>query len=265
MSAEPVEKATRDPYIVGPIERALSVLIIVGRRSSTGISLAELASEARMPKSTVFRYLRTFLDGDFVAHDPAVDTYRLGRAVWRLAYQSGEQRVIQQVIVPEMSKLMALFDETINFGVVNGPDVEYLEILECSRSLRMQAALGGRDPLHSTALGKALLAAMPGNTWRRVVPAHLPSVTDVTVRTLNGLATEIDHIRETGYAFEHGENEEGATCIAAAITAPEGPPLGAISLSAPTVRVTPLLEAEIAAAIRAAAGTCSAALFSSSK
>lgn len=260
MSAEPAKGGpVRNPYIVGPVERALQVLTIVGR-SADGMSLAELANETEMPKSTVFRYLRTFLDADFIDHDATADRYHLGYAVWRLSHQSGEHHFLQQIVVPAMTELVARYDETVNFGVVNGAHVQYLEIIESSHSLRMQATLGARDPLHSTALGKALLAAMPGETWREVLPARLRAMTRTTVRTRDQLAAEITWVRESGYAIERSQNEDGALCVASAIVALDGAALGAISLSAPVVRMTPALEAEVGVAIHAAAATCSGAL-----
>ena len=252
----------RDPYIVRPLARALDVLSMVGRNPD-GISLAELATQSDLPKSTVFRYLRTFREAHFVAHDAPSDRYRLGHAIWRLNYQSGAHRHVQRVVLPAMHALVERFDETVNFGVMDGEHVHYLEIIECSRSLRMQAAVGRRDPLHATALGKALLAAMPDDSWRQVLPPRLPAATGATVRTRRELAVEIAHIRQTGFAVERGENEEGASCVASAILAPDGTALGALSLSAPAIRMPSEVEAAVGVALRAATKRCTSVLFAS--
>ncbi len=54
-----------------------------------------------------------------------------------------------------------MFNETINLAVEVDGSVVYVDIVETRRQLRFQARVGDRHPMHSTALGKAILAACP--------------------------------------------------------------------------------------------------------
>src|SRR5262249_38951963 len=141
------------------------------------LALSEICYRVDLPKTTVFRYLQTLCACGFVTHDPDTDLYRIGLRVWELGQSVHEPLRMREFALPVMRDLRDQFNETVNLGVLNGFDVVYLEIIESRRSLRMQAQLGGRDPIYSTALGKAVLAFMPEDQWQ----VHLPP--DLTPRT----------------------------------------------------------------------------------
>jgi len=127
--------------------------------------------------------------------------------------------------------------------------VVYLEMVESRRSLRMHAKLGGRDPVYSTALGKAMLAFLPEEEWRDHLPTHLVSRTSQTLSSFESLKQELVQTRNRGFAQDHGENEEGACCVGAPIFDQFGRVVAALSLSAPTSRLHGALEQEVATGV----------------
>jgi DNA-binding IclR family transcriptional regulator len=120
----------------------------------------------------------------FVTHDPDTDLYRIGLRVWELGQALHEPLRIREIALPPMRKLRDQFNETVNLGMLDGPEVVYLEIIESRRSLRMQAQLGGRDPVYSTALGKAVLAFKPEDQWIPHLPSNLTARTERTITSL---------------------------------------------------------------------------------
>ena len=60
-----------------------------------------------------------------------------------------------------MAELGRTFNETINLGILADGQIVYIDMIEANRALRMQARIGDRHPLHSTSLGKAMLAFLP--------------------------------------------------------------------------------------------------------
>lgn len=246
-------------YIVKPVYKALQVLRCIGE-SERDLSLADVCQFVGLPKSTAFKYLRTLRESGFVAHDPETDTYRIGLLFWNLGKLSSTQSRVRELALPEMRKLARSFDETVNLGLPDGQAVVYVEMIESSRALRMQARLGARDPMYSTALGKAMLASLPETEWRGWLPKRLRPRTDRTITSLTALRRELAEVRERGYAIERGENEPGVSCIAAPIRGRHGEVLAAISVSAPDTRLDDALIARIAAAVVDAAGACSRSL-----
>jgi IclR family acetate operon transcriptional repressor len=235
-------------YIVQPVYKALQVLRCLGDERRE-LALSEICYRVDLPKTTVFRYLQTLCACGFVTHDADTDLYRIGLRVWELGQSLQEPHRIRELALPPMRALRDRFNETVNLGVLDGPEVVYLEIIESRRSLRMQAQLGGRDPVYSTALGKAVLAFKLEDQWATHLPKDLAPRTDRTVLSLVKLRQELAVARERGYALDDEENEEGARCIAAPVLNHQDQPIAAVSLSAPVSRMNDRLLPKAAAAV----------------
>jgi IclR family acetate operon transcriptional repressor len=236
-----------NPYIVQPVYKALQVLRVLGDERRE-LALSEICYRVDLPKTTVFRYLQTLCACGFVTHDSNTDLYRIGLRVWELGQSVHEPLRIRELALPAMRELRDQFNETVNLGVLDGPEVVYLEIIESRRSLRMQAQLGGRDPVYSTALGKAVLAFLPEEQWPGHLPPTLAPRTDHTTTGLGRLRQQLMQTRERGFALDDEENEEGARCIAAPIFNHQRQATAAVSLSAPASRMTDRLLPKAAAA-----------------
>jgi IclR family acetate operon transcriptional repressor len=223
-------------YIVKPVAKALQTLIVLGE-AGEDLSLAELCTRLDLPKTTVFRYLNTLEAFRFVEHDSEKDRYRLGWQLWHLGSTNWAISRVQEVAIGPMQDLRDMFDETVNLGVLDGPDVVYLEMAESRRALRMQARLGGHDPASTTALGRAMLAALPASLLDAHLPETLPVRTGKSLPALAALMPELAATRARGYSLDDEENEDGARCVGAVIVDWQDRPVAAISLSAPVSRL----------------------------
>jgi len=235
-----------DRYLVKPLFKAMQVLRTVCE-SSQPLTLKDITELAEIPKSTVYRYLHTLTAMDMIDYDPSSESFSPGLGLWWLMQSADPFSKLRKVGSKDRRALMQKFNETVNLGVLTGAEVLYLEIVESARSLRMQAEPGARDDVHSTALGKVLLAFRPRGQWEAVLPDKLVRHTEKTIVNRKDLFENLEEIRRGGIAIEYGENEEGATCIAAPILDSNGVSLAAISVSAPSSRITEGLIEKIAA------------------
>jgi IclR family acetate operon transcriptional repressor len=235
-------------YIVRPVYKALQLLIALGQ-AGRGLTLAEICARTQLPKTTTFKYLHTLRALGFVTHDARSDQYRVGMRLWELGQLASEPLALRETALPSMTELQERFNETVNLGVLDQREVIYVEMVESRRSLRMQARIGARDPAYSTALGKAILAFLPEEEWREHLPARLMPRTAQTITALASLRQELIETRTRGFAYDRGENEEASRCVGAPIFGQRGRPVAAISVSAPAVRFSDALEAEVAAAL----------------
>lgn len=224
-------------YIVKPVYKALQVLLCLGEERRE-MALSEVCHRVGMPKTTTYRYLQTLTACGFVTHDPNTDLYRLGLRIWALGQMAREPLQLRELALPAMRELRDHFNETVNLAVLDGREIVYLDMVESRRSLRMQAQLGGRDPVHTTALGKAMLAFLPEERWSEHLPARLTPRTNASYGSIGALRDELRRTRERGYGIDAGENEEGAYCIGAPIFNQDGHVLAAVSLSAPATRMS---------------------------
>jgi DNA-binding IclR family transcriptional regulator len=245
-----------EQYIVKPVQKALQVLIALGEERSA-LTLTEICYRVRMPKTTVYRYLQTMCHLGFVAHNAEQDLYLLGHRLFELGQLAGEQLRIRDVALPHMQWLREQFNETVNLGLLDGPDVVYVEMVESLHTLRMRATLGSRDPVYSTALGKAMLAFIPQEGWESHLPAEFIPRTQHTVASRKALAARLATVRRSGYALDDGENEDGARCVGAPIFDYTGQVAAAISVSAPATRMNERTMKSVAEAVVTAAAAIS--------
>jgi IclR family acetate operon transcriptional repressor len=133
----------------------------------------------------------------------------------------------------------------------------YISVAESRHSLRMQAGLGKRDPIYSTALGKAILAFLPETQWRHHIPDEWEPRTAHTRNSLLALKRDLLQTRERGYSVDNEENELGARCVGAPIFNHIGRAIAAVSVSGPVSRMSEEMKPILAAGVMQAAAEIS--------
>ncbi|KRE12784.1 hypothetical protein ASE66_20035 [Bosea sp. Root483D1] len=252
-------KTTENPYVVQPVMKALKVLELVARHGHE-IALTAVSKELRIPKTTTFRYLQTLTAAKFLDHNRATDRYTLGPQMRAIARADASVSKIRTLARPAMTELMHEFNETVNLAVKGNGTIVYIDLIEANRSLRMQARIGDSHPMHSTALGKAILAFLPEAERQRQLDLPLTERTGRTLLEREEIERQLRQVARTGYATEMGENEDGAMCIGAPILDENGYPVAALSISAPLMRMPHSLAAKAGARLREIAAGISARL-----
>jgi IclR family KDG regulon transcriptional repressor len=250
------QAAAGDPYLVSPVAKALAVLAFV-EESGTEVGLSDVARALGLPKTSAFRYLYTLAAAGFVAYGTGRDRYRAGPRLHRGRESEINIPRLRELALPVMSGLRKRFNETVNLGVPDRDRIVYVEMIESSRALRMQARIGERHPLNSTSLGKAILAFMPEEERTPLLSHPLQAMTGRTTTDAALLRRQLRDVAKRGYAVEIGENEEGLMCIGVPILERSGRPVAALSVSAPEARMTRPVRLDVIAALRAGAATIS--------
>jgi DNA-binding IclR family transcriptional regulator len=199
--------------------------------------LVEVAEALAVSRATAFRILGSLQSLGYVEHVRAERVYRIGYAVRALASKSDASSVLQ-LAAPTMAELRAATGETVNLALIRRGKIAYASILDGVHALRMQASVGEEVPVHATAIGKAVLAALPPDRWESMLPPEpYPALTARTITRRGDLAKEVNAARARGYAIDDEEDEVGAACVGAAILGSDGYPLGAISVSGLAARM----------------------------
>ena len=249
----------RDDYLVKPVLKAMQVLDCICS-SDQALPLQHVSVEVALPKTTVFRYLRTLVQSGLLSYDPERDVYGVGLKIITWGRSNARLRNLRDVCIPHMRALRERFGETVNLGVLDGAEIVYIEIAESQHALRMQAKVGGRDPAYTTAIGKAVLSQMAEDERLRHIPPKLRARTGRTLRSLAQLALELDRARTQGFAEDNGENEEGSICVGVPIVDPAGAPIAGLSISAPAARLDAARKAQFASMLRRVASEISQGL-----
>jgi DNA-binding IclR family transcriptional regulator len=190
-----------------------------------------------------------------VERDPLTARYRLGLRLFELGSAAIARFDIRARALPHLERLLHSTHETIHLCLLDEGEVIYLDKMEPARSVRMSSGIGRRNPVHCTAVGKAILAWLPAAEVELIVHQHgLQRFTRHTITTLAELHAELQKVRAQGYAVDDEENEEGVRCVGAAVMDHLGYPAAAVSVSAPSFRLPPekvaLVGAEVVAAVR---------------
>jgi DNA-binding IclR family transcriptional regulator len=257
--SKPSPGPERASYIIRPVQKAIEVLKCVGQLPEP-MALKEIAGRVGLPKTTVFRYLRTFESAGMIVHDQARDVYRIDTRIVGMINLGLEIEHLRQASLPYMRNLQELSAETVNLAVVEATDIVYIDIIEPSHSIKFHARVGGRDPVHTTSLGKAILAHLPKEAQGAALPRALRRRTRRSVQDFNLLMLDLEQVRSRGYAEDNEENEEGATALGSPLFNTSGAAVGAISVAAPSYRLGEERKADIVRQLIAAANCISAAL-----
>jgi DNA-binding IclR family transcriptional regulator len=213
------------------ISRAADVLAAL-ERAPQGLGISELALAVGLPKSTAHRVVGALEAEGFAGSGPD-GKLRLGRRLAQLG--AAARGSLREHMRPYLVRLAHDVDETVDFSVLDGSEARFIEQVPSTRRLRAVSAVGLSFPLHCTANGKALLAAMSPEQLSSVLPAHLKACTATTITSRQELWGELDAIRATGVAYDREEHTEGITAIGAVVRDAYGL-AGAISVPMPTQR-----------------------------
>jgi DNA-binding IclR family transcriptional regulator len=221
---------------VPALRKGLQVLQTLGAEGS--LSAADIQRRTGLNKTMTFRLLRALAEAGFVEQHPTSRAWSLGLGLLELGSLATARQDLVAVSQPLLGQLRERFAETVNLGVLRDDRVVYLAMAEGGYGLRMAARLGASDPLHATALGKAILAFI-GEAERDRILAAAPLVrrTPHTIVDRERLAADLAATRARGYAVDDQENEIGACCVAVPIRDGQGRALAAISISGPAARI----------------------------
>lgn len=199
-----------------------------------GAGVTELADEMNHSKSTIHSHLATLLEHRLVVKEGA--QYRLSLRFLDIAQHVRDQIGTYDVIRDELESLTDATGEVAQFGIEEHGVVSYLYKATGSRGVETASSVGTSQPMHSTALGKSILAHVPEERVDEIVDHHgLPARTRNTITDRDDLFDELETVRAQGYAIDDEENVEGLRCVAAPVLE-DGSPFGAVSISGPASR-----------------------------
>src|SRR6476660_8808281 len=145
------------------------------------LGITTLASRLRLAKSTVHRLATTLTAAGFLEQNGDTGKYRLGVALFELGALVRRRMDVANEARPKLRELLERTGETVQLGIVDHESVLYVYEMESRHAIRMAAAVGGRAPLHCTAVGKVLLAFQPADYVKRVAGNGLKGYTPKTI------------------------------------------------------------------------------------
>jgi DNA-binding IclR family transcriptional regulator len=220
------------------IERAFAILEEIARNRD-GIALAELSRRVGLHNSTTFHLVKTMVSLGYIQQTSESKRYRVGRNLFTLAAGALHEIELAQVARPVLETLALRSGECSHFAVRSGDDIVVVAKTAGTGMFQVADQVGIVRPAHCTALGKVLLAALhPQQLERHLQTRELRRFTPRTIIEHDALLREIEAVRRGGIAFDDGEFDPDARCVAVPVHNFTGQVAGAIGISAPMWRLT---------------------------
>lgn len=220
----------------GAAGRTLDVLETF-RLARRPLSLSELARLAGIPVSTCHGLVRTLERRGFLYYPLKREAYPTRKLI-EIAHDIAAHDPIAARLEPALGALRDATKETVILGMRSGDAVLYLLVLDSPQIVRYTAGAGAHKPLHSSAIGKALLGAMDDKALEAWLAEHeLPRITEKTITSSRRLAREIDESRARAYYVTRGENV--ADVMAVAMPVRLGSAELAVAIAGPLHRMAP--------------------------
>ncbi|GGH96727.1 IclR family transcriptional regulator [Arthrobacter liuii] len=223
---------------VQSVERALTVLEILAREGSAGVS--EIAEEMGIHKSTVSRLMGSLVSREMVHQKSERGKYQLGFGILRLASSIPGRLSLVHEARPVLENLAQEFKETVNLAVLRSNYAVNVDQAMGPSTLATYDWVGSLTPLHATSSGKVLLAALEADDRDRILKeTGLTARTARTITARKELDAQLLETAAKGYAVVREEFEIGLNAVAVPVYNHQGVVIGALSISGPAFRFDP--------------------------
>lgn len=262
-------KATRpipaldERYRVQSVGRALDLLELVANQGREGARLTDLARDLSLSKAAAYAILQTLLAHGFIVDfgEGSNRRYRLGMMLARLGDLAVANTVLADVALAELRQLTNELGMTSRVAILDDGHAVVIGRVDAPGAVRFDAALGRRELPHCSAVGKAMLAALPAAEAEHILNQfELPQRTPHTITDVGALMHQLGEVAEQGYAVDDEEDTEGVACIGACVLGRNGRPAGAISVTSLKQRDWNNRKEEIAEKVKQCANRISAQL-----
>ncbi|WP_040795181.1 IclR family transcriptional regulator [Nocardia higoensis] len=200
------------------------------------LSLSDLAEFADLPLPTAHRLVGELVEWGALERDNQ-GRYTVGLRLWTVAQNAG--RHLRDTARPYLQDLFSLTHETAHIAIRDGDEALYIDRIYGSTRVPRASRVGGRLPLHATAVGKVLLA-YEEDWFREAYLAHsLEAATKHTHINPGRLTAELRRVRDEGYATTMEEVREGSCSIAVPVRLdPHPAAIGLVMLSTHAATMT---------------------------
>lgn len=223
-----------DSGTLSSVERALVLVELLAENN--GLSLTQLARRLDVGKATAFRLTKTLTERGWIEKDEEL-RYRIGPGLLSLvpAHEAGQD--LRRPLRPLMDELQDATGETIHLTLLRGRYVVYIDQLVSPKPVHSVSTLGSRSPAHCVSPGLAQLAHLSAEQLEWMLSAPLQRYTEHSPIDPDAVRTELDVVRERGYAINRGAFRAEVGGVGAAVTDRRGHPVAALSVCMPTFRM----------------------------
>lgn len=230
------------------LDRAVAILNYLGTQNEQGASATTLADMLGLNASTAHRIISSLERHGFIEKEESTKRYRLGLALFALGAQSADDSGYRRLCRPVLLDLAAATGDTVFLMARTGFNAICVDRQEGHYIIdSLTGRIGGEIPLGVGPASQSILAFMNDAEIAAVLRENKDRY-----RTFNGLSVgeirkRLPHIRERGYAFDHGRLVEGISAVAVPVRLNGREAIGSISINMTSARLKEDRLAELVA------------------
>jgi DNA-binding IclR family transcriptional regulator len=200
-----------------------------------GATPKELSQALNLHVSTCYRLLNTLVSAGYATRPPGSGLFRLGPRVAYLHHHFLAATQPPAAVVPFVHALQLATGETTMFAELNGDDIVATEIVLGSRPAAVPGYVGFSAPAHLTVSGRSMLAWLTPAQIEGYIDRQTDSSTSFPLTSPSRLRTELNQIRQAGYAVDRCEGHPDVGRIAAPVLNQDDV-VGSVCIVAPCAR-----------------------------
>lgn len=217
--------------LIQAVERALNILDLFSEQK-VELNLAEISQLTGLHKSTLHSLLKTLQAQGYIEQTESNAPYRLGVKLLERGYLVQRSRDFIAIARPFLEELSERTGQTVHLGVLDGKSGVYVDKVEGTRSIIVYSRIGRRMPIHTTAIGKVLLAFQsPAVIGRTLDGYDFATATENTITERGAYEAALAKVRTDGFAVDEQENVRGCRCAAVPVWGHDRKLVAAISIS----------------------------------
>ena len=233
-----MKKKEENQIVVQALLKGLAILECF-KNDQAEHGVTELGQMVDLPESGVQRILNTLELTGYVYQNSQNRKYRLSPKILSQCDKAATFLRWKEMARKHMTALNEVYGETVNLAIRDGDGAVYVEVVESRHVLRPNLVKGIRYPLHCSALGQSLLLDLSEKSLLSVWPEELETYTPKTVTDKKAMLEKMRLAKDSQYTVDDEEYQMGLVCIGAPIRGVGNRIVAAVSMSTPTVRMTP--------------------------
>lgn len=220
----------RTPSRTSGVSRVFAVLGAFDE-DHRSLSLSALARRSGLPLTTTHRLVAELVASEGLLRLTSGE-YVIGRRVWDIGMLSPVQSGLRQLASPFLHDIYVATLATVHLAVRDGTEVLYVDRLSGRRSVPVVSDIGSRLPMHSTGVGKVLLAHAPPEVLEDVM-SQLQPFTLRTITDPQQLRQQLARVRRDGYAHTSNEMTTASASVAVPVATLDGAVIAALGVVVP--------------------------------
>lgn len=227
----------KNRYSIPNLKKAFEVLETLSE-SAEGMTFPQLLEKISCNKTSLFRILLTIEEAGYIRKNAETDNYFISRKILSLAYSSLCDANLIEESMDLIRNLRDETSETTMLGVLLDNECVMIAQEYGAHAFNFTGKLGMKSPLHSSAPGKALLAALPAKEQANALSAiKLTKYAENTITNVDELKAELEKISKKNYSTDASEAVNGVNCVASTIYDNHSYPVAVIWITAPANRL----------------------------